>query len=171
MVEARPRFSSYYRPDIIETIRSPRELECKWPAIYKALERDLSVATTVDEYAELVRTASRRAGNAKRKGLDSWRRKFYIFKHDVLIQALRQKNESGLDGMNIGVDFSRPCDPHLSFDFKSEEPFRTVVGPERFYRFLGEEEYLRLFGDVGRELLPFASRPRPPRDTQILQNN
>lgn len=140
--------SSNVRVEPRERLMPTEQLLDRWPEVYEEKLALLEVAFTEDNFVDLVRTASLRAGIAGQRDLQEWKYKWYDLKYDALIRAVRYKNDVGLD-LEIGFDDNPEGERQLSFSFGTTPTrYRTVASIGTMLAKIGDVEYQSLFGEV-----------------------
>lgn len=140
--------SSNLRIESRERLMPTEYLLDKWPEVYEEKRALLGVAFTEDNFVDIVRTASLRAGIAGQRDLEQWKYKWYDLKYEALIKAARYKKDEGLD-LEISFHNNLEDETRLSFSFgTTPKRYRTVASIGAMLAILGEVEYQNLFGET-----------------------
>lgn len=140
------RSSSYARQDYKERSFPTHEVLSVWDAEYSRVVESLHGSQTVDDFVDVVRTCSLRAGTANRNNLLEWRDRWYELKYFGLIGSAIKRQE-GLQGIRISVDYdNRDEEPLLVFVFRTKpKAYRTVTSQKNIEKLVGADHFQEIF--------------------------
>lgn len=144
------------RPDVVEKDSPAEVLAGKWEEEYRVVRADLHAAESVDDFADVIRTAGVRGGTAGRHEiLGEWERKWYELKHWGMI-AVGIRVKGGIDNTKIEIrDLEETSVTVVEMDFDTKPThFVTKTYAHNLRELLGAEGFNDIFGSCKHVVVP-----------------